>query len=548
MRNFLPIKGPGGRALTAREKVALFVLGITLVLCVLTLLAGESAYADGAARNPVFALVAAISQLFGGGVLGFYALVVVWSGLIYFKGERIANISPIGGRLLAGCAVMVGISGALGIADNQTAGTLGLMVGGSLGSALGGAVGMVLLLGLMLIGVNLAGQGAWGALREPTPVPSGAGEAGGYSAAGPATPFEANSARMTTEPLLPDDGDPSPDERSHVVTQAMEEIERSHGVTIVDIQSNPDDPQVDPGSQGEAEETEADTEAESESEAYYVPRMHAETASEPEVERDFDAYYLPQSQPADEVSEDPEAEPEEAEVTEDPAPEPQQAEFDLQPEQEPETRSSIGEQVEAAPAPRPETPEAEIQRGLREVSEALAREVSRQPIEDGVVHDPFAPAPALDDEARDDLNLGLGADERAEVESEEQAEEEADDDDPNYYEPTYQVIEASPKAEAQEEEPLEPGFAATPPTPEIDDEEAESGFATPIRPVPAVEVEQGEAESEQADEGTDPHDPSDPYARGGLLRRLQQRQDASSEIDEPDRTYASYDWRGRPID
>ena len=38
MRKFLPIKGPGGRYLTPNEKVALLILGLTLVLCVLTLL------------------------------------------------------------------------------------------------------------------------------------------------------------------------------------------------------------------------------------------------------------------------------------------------------------------------------------------------------------------------------------------------------------------------------------------------------------------------------------------------------------------------------
>ena len=44
--------------------------------------------------------------------------------------------------------------------------------------------------------------------------------------------------RGAGEPPLPDDGDPSPEARTLAVTQAMEEIERSQGVRIVDIEES----------------------------------------------------------------------------------------------------------------------------------------------------------------------------------------------------------------------------------------------------------------------------------------------------------------------
>ncbi|MHC4728951.1 MAG: hypothetical protein ACYS6Z_00005, partial [Planctomycetota bacterium] len=101
MRMFLPIKGPGGRYLTPNEKIALLILGLTLVLGVLTLLAGEAAYLDDGAQNPVFGFVAVLCRSTGGGIIALYALVVVWSGLIYFKGERVADVAPLGGRMFA---------------------------------------------------------------------------------------------------------------------------------------------------------------------------------------------------------------------------------------------------------------------------------------------------------------------------------------------------------------------------------------------------------------------------------------------------------------
>jgi hypothetical protein len=130
---FLPIKGPGGRYLTSREKVALLILGITLVLCILTILHGEHAYLRDQSRNPIFSLVSLLCRKFGGGIIALYALVLVWSGLIYFQGEKIARVTPLTGRLFAALAVTVGVSGALGIAKLETAGGLGSLVGGALG-------------------------------------------------------------------------------------------------------------------------------------------------------------------------------------------------------------------------------------------------------------------------------------------------------------------------------------------------------------------------------------------------------------------------------
>ncbi|MHC4931245.1 MAG: hypothetical protein ACYTGV_03545 [Planctomycetota bacterium] len=367
MRMFLPIKGPGGRALTPREKVALLTLGITLVLGVLTLLAGESAYGPEPARNPVFALVGALCRALGGGIVALYGLILVWSGLIYFKGEKIADVSPLPGRLLAAIGVAVGISGALGIAHLDSAGSLGSFVGGALENTLGGAIGIPILLLIMLLGFHLAGQGAWSALREPAAVVALAGP--GLVGASGATGFAQAQGRVSSEPPLPDDGDPSPAERSNAVTQAMEEIERYQGVTIVD---------VEPGT--------------------------------------------------------------------------------LQ-------RASIGEEVETAPDPEPESEEAEVQRGLAEVDEALGEE------------------------------------------------EEEKSDRPEDYE----VEDHGLVPVAGEEFEVDP---------EEEDYEDEEDY---------------EEEEEEEDEAPD----GDPYARGGLIRRLRSQPQGEAEGDRP---YTSFDWRGRPLD
>ena len=94
MRMFLPIKGPGGRALTPRETVALVVLGLTLVLCLLTLLAGESAYLGGVARNPVFWLVEGLSRALGGGIVALYGIESPGLTASLAIGETVAGMLP----------------------------------------------------------------------------------------------------------------------------------------------------------------------------------------------------------------------------------------------------------------------------------------------------------------------------------------------------------------------------------------------------------------------------------------------------------------------
>ncbi|MCK6460591.1 MAG: hypothetical protein L6Q95_11950, partial [Planctomycetes bacterium] len=230
MRMFLPIKGPGGRYLTSREKVALLILGITLVLCILTILHGEHAYLRDQSRNPIFGLVSLLCRKFGGGIIALYALVLVWSGLIYFKGEKIARVTPLTGRLFAALAVTVGVSGALGIANLQTAGGLGSLVGGALHRTFGGGVGFPMLLALMLLGLHLAGQGAWAAMREPMPLAAHAG-GGGFGLDAP--------GRRVSGMTFVDDGDPTADERTLAVTRAMEEIEQRQGVTIIEVDERP---------------------------------------------------------------------------------------------------------------------------------------------------------------------------------------------------------------------------------------------------------------------------------------------------------------------
>jgi hypothetical protein len=231
MRMFLPIKGPGGRYLTPREKIALLILGLTLVLCILTILHGEHAYLKDQSHNPIFGIVSLLCRGLGAGIIAFYALVLVWSGLIYFKGEKIARVTPLTGRLFAAVAVTVGVSGALGIANLQTAGGLGSIVGGALGRTFGGGVGFPMLLALMLLGLHLAGQGAWAAMREPMPVAARMGMAGGAA-------LDAPGRRVGGIGFV-DDGDPTSDERTLAVTQAMEEIERRQGVTIIEVDERP---------------------------------------------------------------------------------------------------------------------------------------------------------------------------------------------------------------------------------------------------------------------------------------------------------------------
>jgi len=440
MRMFLPIKGPGGRYLTPNEKIALLILGLTLVLGVLTLLAGEAAYLDDGAQNPVFGFVAVLCRGIGGGIIALYALVLVWSGLIYFKGERVADVAPLGGRMFAAIAVTVGVSGALGIAQLESAGRLGSLVGGALDHTLGGAVGFPVLLMLMLLGFHLAGQGAWTALREPIALAAATATAApsphaafGYGLSDPV------EHRIAQDTPMPDDGDPTADERSLAVKQAMEEIERSQGVTIVDV--------------------------------------------EPEIG----------------------------------------------------VRPSIGEDVEAAPAPAPETEEAEVQSGLESVADALRTPVAADAAGDRdeeTVEDRDDDAHGLVPVPPSEIATEDEEEEEAEYEDEEDAE---DEDEAEYDEDEEYEDEEDDDAEDEEEERA----SAEDDEEEAEVEEAETGFAK------AASAE--EDEDLQADGFAEPES-DDPYARGGLLRRMQRRQVPVEDTADDARTYTTFDWRGRPLD
>jgi len=250
MRQFLPIKGPGGRALTVKEKVALVVLAVTLILCVLTLLAGDHAFGPEPAQNPVFAVVSALARSIGVGIIGLYAIVLLWSALIFFKGERVAAGKPMSGRAMAALAIAVGISGILGLSRIDAAGDLGWVVGTAIGDAFGFVFGFAVLLSMLALGGHLAGQGAWTALRGP------AAAAATATATPPAGGFTLpqETPRVGGAEYLPDDGDPSADERTRAIAQAMEEIERSQGVTIVDVEPEEAEVEVaEPEAAGEAE-------------------------------------------------------------------------------------------------------------------------------------------------------------------------------------------------------------------------------------------------------------------------------------------------------
>jgi len=240
MRQFLPIKGPGGRALTVKEKIALIVLAITLILCVLTLLSGDHAFGSRPAQNPVFALVSTLAGSVGVGIIALYAIVMLWSGLIFFKGEKVAEGKPLPGRAMAAVALVIGVSGILGLSGIEAAGDLGSLVGHAVANSLGSVFGFAVLLGMLALGANLAGQGAWSAFRGPAPAmaaPVAAPAMGGFT-------LPKKSPRVGGHDYLPDDGDPSADERTRAIAQAMEEIERSQGVTIVDVE-----PQSEPQSE-----------------------------------------------------------------------------------------------------------------------------------------------------------------------------------------------------------------------------------------------------------------------------------------------------------
>ncbi|MHC4818617.1 MAG: DNA translocase FtsK 4TM domain-containing protein [Planctomycetota bacterium] len=455
----------------------MLILGLTLVLGVLTLLAGEAAYLDDGAQNPIFGFVAVLCRGIGGGIIALYALVLVWSGLIYFKGERIADVAPLGGRMFAAIAVTVGVSGALGIAQLDSAGELGTLVGRSLNHTLGGAVGFPVLLMLMLLGFHLAGQGAWTALREPVAVAAAGGAAASpHAAFGSLGVDDPAERRFTQEPPMPDDGDPTADERSFAVTQAMEEIERSQGVTIVDV--------------------------------------------EPEAEAEAEA------------------------------------------------RPSIGEDVDTAPDPAPETEEAEVRDGLRSVADLLRAppatpDVPERDEEDAHGLVPVPPTEIAhedeeyeeedeeeEDEDREELATATpDREEEEEAEYEEYEEDDEEVEDEEDEEAEYEEYEEDDEeVEDEEDEEVEDeDEAAEYEEYEEEDEEADEDEAEAETGFAKAAAAEDEEEDEQAD-GFAEADSDDPYARGGLLRRMQRRQVPAEDTADDDRAYTTFDWRGRPVD
>jgi len=593
MRTFLPIKGPGGRYLTPREKIALLVLGVALALCVLTLLAGDRAYQTGQDFNPISAFAAWLARTFGGGIIALYGLVIVWSGLIYFRGENAVRVGPLPGRFFAALCVTIGVSGLLGIPGLVTAGALGAKVGGAIGNTFGAPLGFPVLILLLMLGAHLAGQGALSAIREPALAgatgSSGGGGFGGALGFGQAP----SSERLPAQSPLPDDGDPSSDERTLAVTRAMEEIERSKGVTIVDVaaepESEPADPAPEPPGRAErstigeeveaapepAEDTDeadvrrgllhvettlagpdaADDECidvgeyrdrgEDEAPAYEDESDEADEARDGDASADDEAIAEPDSLLAgltatvveDDVRDEEDAEDERAEADE-----------DRVDDEESGSAAALADALSAADAAldaaENETqigPEVDEDEDLEDDGEAAVNDEDAVQVED--------PVELEDDEVETD------ADDEA---------DEADEADEDVYdEETYAQDDetdefAPPVDETDEEEPEE---LAGSDQPEEDVRESETGRRTR-----GLDDEAGgNTEDEEDDDGSverqlhDESDPSDeeedagpesegregdPFAKGGLLRRT----GMEPAGDEDDAPFTAFDWRGRPLD
>ena len=525
MRSFLPIKGPGGRYLTTREKVALLILGLTLVLFALTLLAGDDAYVDEPGRNPVWAFVAALCRTFGGGVVALYGIVLVWSGLIYFKGEKVADVAPLGGRVFAAVAVAIGLSGALGIGQLDSAGRLGLVVGGALYNTFGDVIGFVFMFGLMGFGLNLAGQGAWTALREPMPAAGGAAPA---KAAGFGFGIQAPPDRQTAPPM-PDDGDPSADERSMAVTQAMEEIERSKGVTIVEM----DEEEEPEGRSSIGEEVDEAPPPPPDTEEAEVQRG-VETIVE-SLDEDEDLYehaahgFVPVPSEVDEVEE------EDEEYEDDP-----ETEADHYEEEEYETSGDDAvaeddadeEEYEEAEADDEAEYEYEEAEADEECEEAEADDEEYEYEEAEADDEEYEHEEAEADDEEYEYEEAEDDGETEEAEAEDEYAEEAEDEEAEEYE--YEEAEAEDDRDEEDAEDDEPAAL---------EEEAPA----PIAAAAAVDEGSREMGVPQADGCGE--DQEDPYAQGGLVRRLQEDPAPPVQPDDEDPSpYTSFDWRGRPLE
>jgi hypothetical protein len=178
-------------------------------------------------------------------------------------------------------------------------------------------------------------------------------------------------------------------------------------------------------------------------------------------------------------------------------------------------RPSIGEEVEEAPPPPPASEESEVQEGLAAVADALE----------------LADPPARSDEAWA-------------VETE--------------------VQEEPPRAE-EEYETEEHGLVPVPPAdnpaaawqmvPVPEEEGVRAGEEELRAPeeaaAPAEEAEVAAPEETEAPEApqADGYADEDPYAQGGLLRRIQEETppERPEPATEDERPFTTFDWRGRPL-
>jgi X-linked retinitis pigmentosa GTPase regulator len=578
MRMFLPIKGPGGRYLTPREKVALLILGVTLILCALTLLAGDGAYTADGTRNPVSAFVAFLCRTFGGGIIALYALVLVWSGLIYFKGERVVDMRPLSGRLFAALCVTLGISGVLGIAHLETAGSLGLTVGAAIGNTFGATLGFPILIVLMLLGVHLAGQGAWSAMREPVRATATTAAPGGLG-------FGLKDAPQGrfAHPPLPDDGDPSADERTLAITKAMEEIERSKGVTIVDVQPTEDEDEYedeeefdDRPSIGEEvdevadidddteesdvrrgvaaveqalaggtatehiaddEDVEEEAAADDEEEADYGSDRHGfvpvppEVAAAPEDDECVEAVFVGDREEEDEGDE-------EDEIAYADASDEEEAEYDDEYEEGDDDEEALADEVDDVETYEDEDEEEESEADDDETAydEEYEDEDDGEADDDETAYDEeYEDEEAEADEEYDEDEDEGYEDEIAEADDEVEDEAESADDDEGEDE---EEEDESGGEWVQAEFGDEPAADAEPEGESDEDESYES--------VVAGQADGAGAEDDAPEE--DEEDEDDPYAQGGLLRRLKHGAAAGEGPDDEDRPYTAFDWRGRPLE
>jgi hypothetical protein len=173
-------------------------------------------------------------------------------------------------------------------------------------------------------------------------------------------------------------------------------------------------------------------------------------------------------------------------------------------------RPSIGEEVEEAPPPPAASEEAEVQQGLAAVTDAL--EVSDEPLD---VIESRREAWAVETEVQ-----------------EEPPQEE-------YETPEHGLVPVPPA-----DSPAAAWQVASPPA---EEEGVRAGEEEAVEAEEAAEAPgtAEDAETPQADGYAD----EDPYAQGGLLRRLQEQAPPPAEptSEDEERPFTTFDWRGRPL-